>query len=344
VLLILPTLGWVICAVYSTIPGYWMLIHPRADYWRAHRSPYRVLLPFWAGMFVIVLLATAPFRSVFLYRSNWVWLPAGCLFAVGICLYKAGGARFSLQQLQGMPELSAAHSEQPLVMTGVRGRVRHPIYLAHFCEMLAWSVGTGLVVCFAVTALTVVTGAIMIRAEDGELVRRFGSEFRSYRASVPSIFPSLRTRGTPGSVGVLLVIVWGLSVGLTFAAVAISWAYSKRDQPMLFQHGTPEVPGGRAIAIMNPFRDRLSENTADQLIHDLHSGDCERVIAALASGPDDRICGVLRQDSEADLIWRDDKANIQVLVYDLPQSRSRLWIVLMRDEVGFEVRSVSLIR
>jgi protein-S-isoprenylcysteine O-methyltransferase Ste14 len=192
VLLILRTLGWVICAVYSTIPGYWMLIHPRADHWRAHRSPYRVLLPLWAGMFVIVLLATAPFRSVFLYRNNCVWLPAACLFAVGIWLYKAGGARFSLQQLQGMPELSAAHSEQLLVMTGVRSRVRHPIYLAHFCEMLAWSVGTGLAVCFALTMLTIVTGVVMIRAEDAELERRFGESYRSYRESVPAIFPRLR--------------------------------------------------------------------------------------------------------------------------------------------------------
>jgi protein-S-isoprenylcysteine O-methyltransferase Ste14 len=91
-----------------------------------------------------------------------------------------------------MPELSAAHSEQPLVMTGVRSRVRHPIYLAHFCEMLAWSVGTGLAVCFALTMLTIVTGVVMIRAEDAELERRFGESYRSYRESVPAIFPRLR--------------------------------------------------------------------------------------------------------------------------------------------------------
>jgi protein-S-isoprenylcysteine O-methyltransferase Ste14 len=169
-----------------------MLIHPRADYWRAQRSPYRVLLPLWASIFGIVLLATAPFRSVFLYQSNWAWLPAACAFAVGIWLYKAGGVRFSLQQLQGMPELSAAHSGQPLVVTGIRARIRHPIYLAHFCEMFAWSTGTGLAVCFALTALTIVTGVVMIRAEDAELERRFGEPYRLYRKSVPAVFPRLR--------------------------------------------------------------------------------------------------------------------------------------------------------
>jgi protein-S-isoprenylcysteine O-methyltransferase Ste14 len=142
-------------------------------------------------MLVIVLAATEPIRNASLYQSNWTWLPAGCLFAVGIWLYKTGGARFSLQQLQGMPELSTAHSDQPLIITGIRARVRHPIYLAHFCEMLAWSIGTGLAVCFVLTTLTVVTGAIMIRAEDAELERRFGEPYRSYRKSVPAIFPKL---------------------------------------------------------------------------------------------------------------------------------------------------------
>ena len=189
---ILRTLGWLFCILYSTIPGYWLLIHPRADYWRAQRSPYRVLLPLWAVMFLIVLLATAPFRSLFLYQSNWAWPPAACLFAIGIWLYKTGGATFSLQQLQGMPELSDAHSEKPLVVTRIRARIRHPIYLAHFCEMLAWSIGTGLVVCFALTTLSIITGAIMIRAEDAELERRFGEAFRLYRESVPAIFPRLR--------------------------------------------------------------------------------------------------------------------------------------------------------
>jgi protein-S-isoprenylcysteine O-methyltransferase Ste14 len=191
VLSILRILGWLICAAYATVPGYWLLIHPFADYWRAHRSPYRILLPLWASMFVIVRLATAPFRSVLFYQSNLAWLPAACLFVIGIGLYKTGGARFSLQQLRGMPELSDAHSEKPLIVTGVRARVRHPIYLAHFCEMLAWSIGTGLAVCFALTALTILTGAIMIHAEDAELERRFGEAYRSYRRSVPAMIPRL---------------------------------------------------------------------------------------------------------------------------------------------------------
>jgi protein-S-isoprenylcysteine O-methyltransferase Ste14 len=70
--------------------------------------------------------------------------------------------------------------------------VRHPVYLGHLLETLAWSLGTGLVVCFALTAFAMVTGAVMIRAEDTELERRFGEEFREYRAIVPAVIPGLR--------------------------------------------------------------------------------------------------------------------------------------------------------
>ncbi len=76
-----------------------------------------------------------------------------------------------------------------LVITGIRSRVRHPVYLAHLCEMLAWSTGTGLLVCWLLTAFAVITGAIMIRMEDSELGKRFGSAHAVYRQRVPAVLP-----------------------------------------------------------------------------------------------------------------------------------------------------------
>jgi len=83
------------------------------------------------------------------------------------------------------------HQQQLLVTTGIRSRVRHPVYLAHLCEMLAWSVGTGLVVCFGLTALAVLTGSVMIRMEDVELEKRFGAAYERYRENVPALLPKL---------------------------------------------------------------------------------------------------------------------------------------------------------
>ena len=185
------TLGWLVCAVYSTIPGYWLLIHPRTDYWRSHSSPYRLLLPLWGGMLVLVLVVTAPFRKLALYHTPLSWLPAVALFAIGLWLYKTGGSHFTLQQLQGMPEISQQHAAHPLIVTGIRARIRHPIYLAHLSEMLAWTMGTGLVVCAALTALAILGGIFLIRAEDAELEERFGEPYRAYRKSVPAILPKV---------------------------------------------------------------------------------------------------------------------------------------------------------
>ncbi|PYX38238.1 MAG: hypothetical protein DMG81_12335 [Acidobacteria bacterium] len=129
----LRTLGWLICTAYATIPGYWLLIHPRAAYWRSRtRNPFRRLLPLWALMVVALLMITARFRGITLYQSAWAWVPAAILFASGISLYKAAGASFTLKQLQGHPELSPQQEEQHLVTSGIHARVRHPIYLAHF--------------------------------------------------------------------------------------------------------------------------------------------------------------------------------------------------------------------
>ena len=179
-----------VCVVYATIPLFWLMIHPRADYWRTRTgSPYGVLVPVWMGMWVGLAVLTAPWRSRALYDRLWSWIPAGLLFALGVWIYRQAGAHFSWAQLGGLPEVLPGHREQRLMTRGIRARVRHPVYLAHLCEMLAWSLGTGLIVCWALTGFAVATGAAMIRMEDAELENRFGEPFAMYRKRVPAVLP-----------------------------------------------------------------------------------------------------------------------------------------------------------
>ncbi|HEV3510127.1 MAG TPA: isoprenylcysteine carboxylmethyltransferase family protein [Candidatus Sulfotelmatobacter sp.] len=190
---LLRTLGWVACVVYCTIPLFWFMVHPRAHRWRARiRSPFRVLVPAWITMWIGVAALTGPWRHVALYSTRWTWLPAALLFATGIFLYSRSGAHFSWEQLGGLPEVRADHPHDRLVTTGIRSRVRHPVYLAHLCEMLAWSLGTGLVVCWILTAFAIVTGTVMIGMEDAELEKRFGEDFRNYRSLVPAVLPRMQ--------------------------------------------------------------------------------------------------------------------------------------------------------
>jgi protein-S-isoprenylcysteine O-methyltransferase Ste14 len=185
-------IAWLACVIYSSIPSFWLLIHPRVDYWRSRKQPYSVLVPLWIGMWAVIAAFTFHWRNLQLYHSPWIWLAALILFATGVYLYKRAGHQFTPAQLGGIPEIQANHRDQRLVTTGIRARTRHPVYLGHLCEMLAWSLGSGLLVNFGLTAFAVLTGAMMIRMEDRELERRFGDEYRRYRRQVPSVLPAWR--------------------------------------------------------------------------------------------------------------------------------------------------------
>jgi protein-S-isoprenylcysteine O-methyltransferase Ste14 len=184
------TIGWIGCIIYSTIPSFWLLIHPRVEYWRSRpRSPYRILLPAWIAMWLLLAAVTAPWRNVTVYHRWWCWIPASVFFGAGLALYRLSSKDFSQAQLSGLPEVLPGNRKQHLVMTGIRAHVRHPVYLAHLCEMLAWSVGTGLTVCWTLTAFAILTAIVMITMEDNELENRFGEEYRRYRCEVPAILP-----------------------------------------------------------------------------------------------------------------------------------------------------------
>jgi len=186
-------LGWIVCVIYSTIPSFWFLVHPFAAHWRSRsRSPYFVLLPAWIAMWIIVGSITFRWHHTVLYLADWPWAPAIVLFAVGIRIYSQSGKHFSARQLGGLPEVVNGHREQQLVTSGIRGRVRHPVYLAHLCEMVGWSLGTGLAVCYLLTVFALITGGVMIRMEEAELEQRFGREYAAYRRQVPSVWPRFR--------------------------------------------------------------------------------------------------------------------------------------------------------
>ncbi len=189
---ILQTIGWVAALVYSTIPSFWLVIHPRVKRWRERpRSPYRVLVPMWVGMWIAAGAITWHWRHETFYSAPFAWFPAAVFFAAGLALYRTGSRNFSGAQLGGRPELEPGRHEQRLVVSGIRQRVRHPIYLAHLCELIGWSIGTGLIVVYALTAFGVITGAIMIGMEERELEERFGEPYHEYRRRVPAVIPRL---------------------------------------------------------------------------------------------------------------------------------------------------------
>ena len=198
----LRTFGWLASIVYATIPCFWLAIHPFAGFWRARRSSaYGILLPAWVALWIALGFATSHYRHVALYGTPWTWLPAAALLVLGVHLYRLSGDGFSLKLLSGLPELSPpdiasdalGNSAQKLVVSGVHQRVRHPIYAAHLCELTAWALGTGLAVIYALLAVALLTGWLMIWLEERELLSRFGDEYRSYQSRVPMLIPRFAT-------------------------------------------------------------------------------------------------------------------------------------------------------
>ena len=180
------------CSVYCTIPLFWLVVHPFIAGWRRYgRGAYAWILPSWAAFIIAMFFVAWPFRSARFY-ANWLaWVPAAFWFVIGFSIYAAAFRSFHHTQVSGLAELEPRRHRQELVTSGIRARVRHPIYLGHLCEIFGWCLGTGLVVLWLLAGFALLTGAVMVRIEDRELEARFGEAFRVYRRSVPAVVPRL---------------------------------------------------------------------------------------------------------------------------------------------------------
>jgi protein-S-isoprenylcysteine O-methyltransferase Ste14 len=186
------TIAWIAAIVYSTVPSYWLWVHSRAPDW-AQRGGKRLhaVGPAWVLMWVAAAALTWNLRSKALYTAVWPWAPAGLLIFTGIILYGFSRQSFSTDQVLGRAELQPHKHEQRLAVGGIRKRIRHPLYLGHFCELLGWSIGSGLLVCYVLLIFAGVTGYVMIRAEERELEQRFGEAYRAYRQRSAAMIPGL---------------------------------------------------------------------------------------------------------------------------------------------------------
>ena len=187
---ILDLIALLACSVYGTIPLFWFVVHPFIQRWRARgRRAYLFILPIWAAFIAIAFLIMWPFRLAHLYLTWLTWIPAAVCFVLGFSIYAAAFKRFDHTQFSGLAELEPGRHRQQLVTSGIRARVRHPIYLGHLCEIVGWCIGTGLIALFVLAGFAMLTGAIMIRMEDRELEARFGEAYRQYRQRVPGVIP-----------------------------------------------------------------------------------------------------------------------------------------------------------
>jgi protein-S-isoprenylcysteine O-methyltransferase Ste14 len=202
-LLLVP---WIVAVVYSSIPPFWFVIHPFAARWRGmKRSPYRALLPLWAAMILAIAWITWVWHEIRFYSLPWMWIPAALLLLCGLGTYRKVFSEFGGHKLSGEAELRPEEHAQTLVTSGLHARMRHPIYFAHLCNLAGWALGSGLVVCFVLLGINLlITFPLMICMEERELERRFGENFRNYKARVgvlPPLWFARSSKRLPNSEG-----------------------------------------------------------------------------------------------------------------------------------------------
>ena len=187
---ILLNVVWIAGIIYATIPAFWLAIHPFTKFWRSRQSGvYRWLGSIWLAEIFAAAAITHPLMPQRLYSTPFSWIAFAVLAWMAISVYRRVGRGFSRDTVIGRVELEPQQHEQKLVTTGMHGRVRHPLYLAHFFMLTALTAGSGLAALYAMWGFAILTGALMVRFEEVELERRFGDAYREYKRRVPAIFP-----------------------------------------------------------------------------------------------------------------------------------------------------------
>jgi protein-S-isoprenylcysteine O-methyltransferase Ste14 len=189
---VLRTTAWQIAAAYATVPCLWLLVHPFTEFWHKNRAPIKSMALIWLTMWATARWITWPYRNVVFYSNPLTILLGLILIGLGVAVYRHIG-KFGFARLAGQSEMTATKS-QVLITQGMHSRVRHPIYLAHLCCLLGLAISSGLLAVYGLVAFALITGIFLIRFEDKELERRFGEEFRAYRARVPALLPFARSR------------------------------------------------------------------------------------------------------------------------------------------------------
>jgi protein-S-isoprenylcysteine O-methyltransferase Ste14 len=182
----LLTMAWLLGTIYATIPLFALIVRPFAKFLRAHRLRLLIIIASWSAMLAIVYFLTWRWRETVLYRSRSAWVAALSLFATAVLIYPRSRLHLFDIQVVGRKEVGPSR-ERRLITSGIRQHIRHPVYLAHLCMLLALTLASGEIVLYGLTIFALLTGWPMIVQEEAELERRFGEEYVAYKRAVPKL-------------------------------------------------------------------------------------------------------------------------------------------------------------
>ena len=184
------TLAQLLVILYPGVLIFWLIMHTNIERWRRiGKKAYWIAAIGWP-------LTGAP---LIYFREETFPMPyrfPGPFSALGLVpllltfvVAKWARNRISLRTLVGLPELAPHKNKQPLIDSCIYAKTRNPVYLSHWLLLLSAAAITGFVANWILFALDCVVLPLMIRAEEHELLKRYGTEFAAYMRRVPRFFP-----------------------------------------------------------------------------------------------------------------------------------------------------------
>jgi protein-S-isoprenylcysteine O-methyltransferase Ste14 len=176
--------------MYPGVLLFWLLIHPNIERWRGlGKRTYWIAGSVWPATWIPLVYFR---REIFYARFNVpiVVLAAGVIaFVAALYIGRRAAKIIPIRTLVGLPELEPRRNKQPLLRIGIYANTRNPIYFAHWLLVFSGAALTGLAANWSLFAADCIVLPLLIRAEERELLSRYGPEFRAYMRGVPRFFP-----------------------------------------------------------------------------------------------------------------------------------------------------------
>jgi protein-S-isoprenylcysteine O-methyltransferase Ste14 len=187
---------WVVI-FYPGVIIFWLIVHNKIDSLRPFGK--RVL---WVAIFAWTITA----GPILFFRSQIFsvrWAPPATAevvletfgvisFLLGAGLYVMAKEQISPRTMMGFPEFKPQQNKQPILQFGIYSKTRNPLYLGYWLVLFAAAALSGFAANWVMFGVNCLILPLLIRSEERELLRRFGSDYEDYMRRVPRFFPQLR--------------------------------------------------------------------------------------------------------------------------------------------------------
>jgi protein-S-isoprenylcysteine O-methyltransferase Ste14 len=183
-------LAQLLVLVYPGVLIFWLIWHNNIE--RFRRMGTRA---YWiAGIgWPLTAIPLLYFRNE-VFSAQWPARPLSVVMGIlelicAIILIRKASGSISARTMIGLPELNPQRNTQPLMNTGIYSRTRNPLYLSHWLIILAFAQISGYAANMILFGVDCIVMPLVIRAEERELLNRYGAQFKDYMQRVPRFFP-----------------------------------------------------------------------------------------------------------------------------------------------------------